>query len=1198
MIKKLNFFIIYYKMDIKGSKKNGTNSKEIPFPKVFSPKQQEIDKQKLKNFNVIPSPKEITSSKEQNKIFKSVNNNIPQKKHINKTEAKEKLKRKTQPEIQLSNLNKELNKNLLSAQKTPEAKKNEKNNNNKNQDKNKIKESNSLKDMDSLFGDDNNNNSELTKKNILKSYNMNIQIGLSTFNSSNLLSETDINIKNKESKTDFEIPIKKSNSNNINKQKINPSKTGVQKYTDKISDILIPNNELEESKSNQKDNLKKTKVLKVSTNPFTTKIKKKALILNSETNKNISELKKNLKECNINNNNNLEKKEKEKELIRHMKSQTLNMCKSQTNQSSSIISSNIQSINSNSKKNLNSEFSENPNLENIYRKLLLYAKRGDREKFLEIYRQILSLEKNIINLNYKDENGNTALHYACDEGNLKIVEILLDANCETDNKNIKKETPLHLSAKRGYFDISKRLIESGANLNAEDSEKNSPLHYVCRDNYIELLKYFLTKNPKLDEKNIYGKTPKDLATNIEIKNLIDEYLAKNEKNEIKNNKANTNEIGDIILKSKIVKDDSNRLKNNKLTRNKENNNYNKMQELQKEKTEIIPKNKKHSGKNLINNVSSNIKKEIDEINNRNNQSPQSSNNSNKNCIIKNNQNKNDPNIYFQNTNNINNNNNININIYSINELKRSRADSNYKNKESNKKNNGVPINRASTSININRIKAKKEQQSKYERKSKFNQNNIKNIFDSIDYDKNIFNLNKTEENIITEQKNLNILNNSTNINYLTNTNKNNNNKNKGKKILSSKTIKSTEQLLPKISHINKKRESKFKPKNINNSIFKNVNDLNLTKITTSKNKKILHDIDAINRSNVVSSKMNKKYLNETSSSMEHISPSDFECLAQLGKGSFGEVYLVRKLNSSEQYAMKVLRKERILGQNLLKYALAERNVLSTNNHPFIVKLNYSFQTSTKLFLVLEYCPNGDLAKHLTFEKRFKEPRAKFYICEVILALEDLHKRNIIFRDLKPDNVVLDKDGHCKLTDFGLSKEGMTGNIYTQSFCGSIAYLAPEMLKKQGHGKAVDWYLLGVLFYEMLVGMTPFFTTKKEDIFYNIEYGELKIPNFVSKEASELLKRLLERNPEKRLGGCGRDAAEIKEHPYFKDVDWKKVYDKKIKPPNFLDYARKTIRFYNKPKLFANEDLLNRTDEKNMNNILKGWSFINKDEENI
>ena len=141
---------------------------------------------------------------------------------------------------------------------------------------------------------------------------------------------------------------------------------------------------------------------------------------------------------------------------------------------------------------------------------------------------------------------------------------------------------------------------------------------------------------------------------------------------------------------------------------------------------------------------------------------------------------------------------------------------------------------------------------------------------------------------------------------------------------------------------------------------------------------------------------------------------------------------------------------------------------------------------------------------------------------------------------------------------------------------------------------VDWYLLGVLFYEMLVGITPYFTTRKEDIFYNIEYGELRIPNFVSKEAAELLKRLLERNPNKRLGGCGRDAEEIKEHPYFKDVDWKKVYEKKIKPPNFIDYMKNSIKYYNKPKLFANDDFLNKTDEHNTPNMLKGWSFINQD----
>ena len=408
----------------------------------------------------------------------------------------------------------------------------------------------------------------------------------------------------------------------------------------------------------------------------------------------------------------------------------------------------------------------------------------------------------------------------------------------------------------------------------------------------------------------------------------------------------------------------------------------------------------------------------------------------------------------------------------------------------------------------------------------------------------------------------------------------------------SKLIQSTEQLLTRTKPPKKKRERKFKPiiKNINDS---ELNNMNLSKISPLKKNKLISDLDIINRSNILT---HKKMLNNTATSIEHITTSNFVCLAQLGKGSFGEVYLVKKVNSEETYAMKVLRKERIMGQNLLKYAIAERNVLSSSHHPFIVKLNYAFQTSTKLFLVIEYCPNGDLSKHLSFEKRFKEPRAKFYICEILLALEDLHKRDIIFRDLKPDNVVLDKDGHCKLTDFGLSKEGVHENFFAQSFCGSIAYLAPEMLKKEGHGKAVDWYLLGVLFYEMLVGITPYFTTRKEDIFYNIEHGDLKIPNFVSKEAGELLRRLLERNPNKRLGGMGRDALEIKEHPYFKDVDWKKIYERKIKAPNFVNYMDKTIKYYHKPRLFANDDFLNKTEEdKPINNILPGWSFISKDE---
>lgn len=132
-----------------------------------------------------------------------------------------------------------------------------------------------------------------------------------------------------------------------------------------------------------------------------------------------------------------------------------------------------------------------------------------------------------------------------------------------------------------------------------------------------------------------------------------------------------------------------------------------------------------------------------------------------------------------------------------------------------------------------------------------------------------------------------------------------------------------------------------------------------------------------------------------------------------------------------------------------------------------------------MFLILEYCPGGDLGSVLNKERRFSEDRARMYMTEIILALEDLHKRDIIFRDLKPDNVVLDGDGHAKLTDFGLSKEGVKDNSQAKSFCGSVAYLAPEVLKRSGHGKSVDWYLLGVMFYEMLVGIPPYFSSNKE-----------------------------------------------------------------------------------------------------------------------
>ena len=174
-------------------------------------------------------------------------------------------------------------------------------------------------------------------------------------------------------------------------------------------------------------------------------------------------------------------------------------------------------------------------------------------------------------------------------------------------------------------------------------------------------------------------------------------------------------------------------------------------------------------------------------------------------------------------------------------------------------------------------------------------------------------------------------------------------------------------------------------------------------------------------------------LKEIEDAQETIGPKSFVPIMVLGKGSFGEVYLVQKHTNHKFYAMKVLQKDKLMGQNLVKYARTERNVLSYTKHPFIVGLNYAFQTREKLFLILDYCPGGDLGRVLIKEKRLSEDRAKIYLAEVILALEDLHRRDIIFRDLKPDNVVLDAEGHALLTDFGLSKEGVQDNKGARSF---------------------------------------------------------------------------------------------------------------------------------------------------------------------
>jgi len=271
---------------------------------------------------------------------------------------------------------------------------------------------------------------------------------------------------------------------------------------------------------------------------------------------------------------------------------------------------------------------------------------------------------------------------------------------------------------------------------------------------------------------------------------------------------------------------------------------------------------------------------------------------------------------------------------------------------------------------------------------------------------------------------------------------------------------------------------------------------------------------------------------------------DFELLKVIGKGSFGKVMLVRKKDDGMIYAMKVLRKEAIIARKQVAHTKAEKSILQKLNHPFIVKLNYAFQTEDKLYMVLDYINGGELFFHLKKEGKFSEERVRLYAAEIALALEHLHSLGIVYRDLKPENILLDSESYICITDFGLSKE-ITPEEGTHTFCGTPEYLAPEVLKGQGHGCAVDWWSLGTLIYEMLTGLPPFYSQNINIMYQKILNGELRFPSSISPEAQSLLEGLLDRDPEKRMGV---DTAAVKSHPFFAGLDWKKLYDKEIEAP--------------------------------------------------
>ncbi|RKP38519.1 putative camp-dependent protein kinase catalytic subunit [Dimargaris cristalligena] len=281
------------------------------------------------------------------------------------------------------------------------------------------------------------------------------------------------------------------------------------------------------------------------------------------------------------------------------------------------------------------------------------------------------------------------------------------------------------------------------------------------------------------------------------------------------------------------------------------------------------------------------------------------------------------------------------------------------------------------------------------------------------------------------------------------------------------------------------------------------------------------------------------------------SPSlaDYELLITLGTGTFGRVYLCRRHGSNEYYAMKVLRKADVVKLKQVEHINSERQILSQVNFPFIVNLHCTFQDQVSLYMLQEYVMGGELFTHLRKAGRFPNDVTRFYAAEIILAIEYLHSHNFIYRDLKPENLLLDLRGHIKITDFGFAKKV---EDRTWTLCGTPEYLAPEIIQSKGHGKAVDWWALGILIYEMLAGYPPFFDDNPFGIYEKILAGRISFPPHFDPAAKDLIRQLLTADRTKRLGNLKNGALDIKQHKWFHSVNWEalmaRTTDAPIVPP--------------------------------------------------
>eukprot|EP00792_Barthelona_sp_PAP020_P006386 TRINITY_DN2978_c1_g1_i1.p1 TRINITY_DN2978_c1_g1~~TRINITY_DN2978_c1_g1_i1.p1 ORF type:complete len:377 (-),score=95.76 TRINITY_DN2978_c1_g1_i1:94-1224(-) len=272
---------------------------------------------------------------------------------------------------------------------------------------------------------------------------------------------------------------------------------------------------------------------------------------------------------------------------------------------------------------------------------------------------------------------------------------------------------------------------------------------------------------------------------------------------------------------------------------------------------------------------------------------------------------------------------------------------------------------------------------------------------------------------------------------------------------------------------------------------------------------------------------------------------DLVFVRTIGTGTFGRVQLCYHPDTKEYFALKILKKSKIAKLQQIQHVKAEKSILTRVNHPFIVNLVHSYQNEQNLYMLLEFVNGGELFAHLRRAERFPVETAQFYAAEIVLALEYLHSMKIVYRDLKPENLLLDKQGHMKICDFGFAK---VVEEHTYTLCGTVEYLAPEIILNKGHNAAVDWWALGILIFEMLAGYPPFYDENPFVVSEKILSGKVYWPRHMDPTSRDLIKRLLTRDRSKRFGNLRGGAEDIKRHRFFRDIDWNALYHRRVDPP--------------------------------------------------